>query len=212
MVFSGPVRTQRQSGRGWWKWALLLAVLAGALFFGRGVWLRKLGEFLILAEEPQRADVAIVLAGDWSGSRVLRAVELARQGYVKQIVVDGPRGQYDTNEAELAVAFAVRRGASQEVFIPLPMWVSSTIAEARIVDAEMRRRQIRRALVVTSSYHTRRARDVFRRLGSPGLEYRVIAADSKDFAPDGWWRTRDGKKIVFQEYTKLLYWWLVERP
>ncbi len=201
----GPAKRRR-----WWTW-LLAAILAAAIVYaGRNVWLRWLGEFLVRAEPPQAAQAAVVLAGGGTGERIMHAWELARQGHVKQVLVSGPRGYYGTNEAEIAIEFARRRGASKEVFVPVPLRARSTVAEARALDVELGKRQLSKVIIVTSNYHTRRVRSVFDRLGSRGIRYIVVAAPDEYFVPENWWRDREGQKTLFQEYIKLLYWWLVE--
>ncbi len=183
----------------------VVVILAG-LYAGRPIWLRQMGEFLIKAQSPEPADMAVVLAGDGYGHRILKAVELVRQGYVPQVLVDGPPGMYGYDESRLAIQFAVDQGAPPEIFIPLPMRARSTIAESQAVDAVLRKRNVRTALVVTSNFHTRRAAAVFRNLGSP-VRYIVVAAPDEDFRPEDWWHSREAQKVVVQEYAKLLYWW-----
>ena len=204
------VRSQRtggRRGRGGWRALLVLAALAGLLYLGRPWWLQALGHFLIQEDAPEKADMAVVLAGDGYGHRVLKGVELAQQGYVPRLLVDGPPGYYDTNEAELAMQFALNRGARAEIMIPLHMRVTSTMAEARVIDLELRKRQVAKVLVITSNYHTRRARAVFRRYGSPGIEYRFVGAPDEYFDPDNWWRSREAEKVLLIEYLKLFAWW-----
>ena len=183
----------------------MVVILAG-LYAGRTIWLRKVGEFLVVAQAPEPADLAVVLAGDGRGLRILKAADLVRQGYVQKVLVDGPRGMYGYDESKLAIQFAVDNGAPREIFIPLPMRVRSTIGESQVVDQELRKRNVRTALVVTSNFHTRRTGEVFRRLGST-IRYIVVAAPDEDFRPEDWWRSRDAQKVVFTEYMKLLYWW-----
>lgn len=201
--------TYKRGGR---RLRLVVGVLAGlsvvvtGLYAGRAIWLRQVGGFLIRAQAPEAADLAVVLAGDGSGHRILKAVDLVRQGYVKRVLVDGPRGMYGYDESALAIRYAVDEGAPKEIFIPLPMRVRSTIDESRVVDRELRKRNVRAALVVTSNFHTRRAGEVFRSLGSP-VRYIVVAAPDEDFRPEDWWHSREAQKVVVQEYAKLLYWW-----
>ena len=192
---------------GWRKWVLLLA-LAAALYGSRSWWLRGLGEFLVQAEEPRQADVAVVLAGDGNGYRLLRAVELVRQGYAKQVFIDGPYAAYGNNEAELAVNWAVRQGIPREILVPLPMKARSTVVEAESLNRELEKRGVAKALIVTSNFHTRRTRAVFRRLGNPSIQYTVVAAPDEDFSPEDWWHSRDAKKVLLLEYAKLVNWWL----
>ena len=208
-----PGLTNRQTRRkplgGLRKWLLLLAAVA-ALYLSRAIWLRQMGEFLVRADAPRPAEVAVVLAGDGYGHRILKAIEFYRQGYVKQVIVDGPKGWYGFDEADLAIRFAVDRGAPREIFVPLTMKSRSTLAEARAVDAELRKRNVHKALIVTSNFHTRRSRAIFRREGSKDIQYLVVSAPDEDFAPEDWWRSRDAQKVLFMEYVKLVNWWLVD--
>ncbi len=181
--------------------------LVAAGYASRSFWLRQIGAFLVSAEAPEPADVAVVLAGDGYGHRMMRAVDLVRQGYVKEVVVDGPRGYYDWDESRLAIQFAVDRGAPREIFTPLRTTARSTVTEARAVEAELQRRNIHKALIVTSNFHTRRTRSVFQRFGSPKIRYVIVEAPDEDFRPEDWWRTRDAQKVVVLEYLKLLDWW-----
>ncbi|HYM11231.1 MAG TPA: YdcF family protein [Bryobacterales bacterium] len=191
------------------KWLLAVALVA-ALYLGRTLWLRGIGEFLVRAEPPQAADLGVVLAGDGYGHRILKGVELVRQGYVRQLLVDGPRGMYGFDESQLAIHYAVDEGAPPGIFIPFPIQARSTVAEARMVDAELRKRGVHKALIITSNFHTRRAGSVFRHFGSAGIQYIVVAAPDEDFAPGDWWRSREAQKVVFFEYAKLFHWWLLE--
>jgi uncharacterized SAM-binding protein YcdF (DUF218 family) len=140
----------------------------------------------------------------------MKAVDLARQGYVDKILVDGPRGMYGFNESDLAVRYAIDQGASRELFHEFAIRARSTIQESKAVDAELRRRNVHKALIVTSNYHTRRARSIFRRYGSGDIRYLFVAAPDEDFTPEDWWHSRDAEKTLFFEYCKLLDWWFIE--
>jgi uncharacterized SAM-binding protein YcdF (DUF218 family) len=187
---------------------LVLATLALAVYLSRPLWLTAIGSFLVQEDPLEKADVAIVLAGDGYGHRLMKAVELVRLGYAKQVLVDGPFTAYGYDEAEMAVGYAIKQGVPREILVPVSMRVRSTVAEAGAIDAELRKRGLASALVVTSNFHTRRARAVFRKYGSPGIRYAVIAARDEDFAPENWWQSRDAQKVLFFEYAKLVAWWL----
>jgi uncharacterized SAM-binding protein YcdF (DUF218 family) len=199
------VKEQRR--RRWRRWAALAALAAG-VWLSRAYWLRGIGEFLVRAEAPQRADVVVVLAGDGNGLRLLRALELVRQGYAPLILITGPYAPYGYNEAEMAIAWATRRGTPQEILVPVRMRARSTVAEVQNLNPELERRGVKKAIVVTSSFHTRRARAVLNRFGLPGVQFLVIAAPDEDFDPKDWWHSRDAKKVVLLEYAKLVNWWI----
>lgn len=171
------------------------------------VWLSALGRFLVRAEAPVPADAVLVLGGDSYGHRVLKGGELVRQGYAPRVYVSGGPGYYGVLESDLAVAFAVRHGYPQSVFVPVLHRSLSTREEARNILPELRRQGVRCLLLVTSDYHTRRAGAIFRSVG-PDLALTVVAARDEVFTSDGWWRTREGRKTVFYEVSKTLADWI----
>ena len=191
----------------WRRWAAVTALVA-AVWFGRSWWLRGMGDFLVRGEQPQKADVAVVLAGDGYGHRLMRAVELVRQGYAPMILLDGPLVAYGHNEGEMAIDWAARQGVPREILAALPMRARSTVTEALQLNDELARRGSKKALIVTSNFHTRRARDVFNHYGRKGIQYIVIASPDEDFDPKDWWQSRDAKKVLLLEYMKLANWWL----
>jgi len=174
------------------------------LFLARFLWLPWLAYPLIHDDGPAKADMAVVLAGDWNGFRILKAAGLVRDGYVPTVLVSGPE-IFDTHESDLAISFAAHRGFPAEWFIPLPHDAHSTREEAGIILAELQRRKIRSFLLVTSDYHTGRAGRIFRaaeRAAGGGPAMRVVAAPDRDFQRESWWRQREARKIVLLEWVK----------
>lgn len=188
------------------RWLVLIA-LAAAFLAAYPVWLAALGNFLVKAEPPFPADLVVVLAGDGHGNRILKAAELVRQGFAPKVLVSGPGGVYGLHECDLAIPFAGKRGYPAAWFIPLPHDGYSTVEEAQVVLQELRRRQVRRFMVVTSDYHTRRAGRVYRSLAPPA-EVRIVAAPDRFFRADSWWRTRQGRKLFVLEWQKTLANWV----
>ncbi|MCI0363852.1 MAG: YdcF family protein [Phycisphaerales bacterium] len=184
---------------------IVLAVLAGLLFLSRNVWLPLAGRSLIRDDGPAKADVAVVLAGDYYGRRVEKAAQLVRDGFVPRVIVSGPEGMFGMPESDLAIAFAVRKGYQADWFIPFPHDGLSTRAEAAAIVPELRRRNVRSFILVTSDYHTARAARIFRQAAKDGgPEMRVVAAPDRHFRADSWWKTRQGQKMVFMEWSKTL--------
>ncbi len=196
----------RHLPRRWWVLAVSLLVVATVLL-AHPLWMRALGWYLVKAEQPAQADIAVALAGDGFGNRVLKAAELVRRGYTTRILVSGPDGMYDGNEADLAVAYAVRRGSPPSWFLPFPIKAYSTREEARAIVPELRRLGVRRVLLVTSDYHSRRAGAVYRKL-APEMQFRVVSAPDRFFRADDWWRTREGQKRFVLEWMKTIATWL----
>ena len=53
--------------------------------------------------------------------------------------------------------------------------------------------------MVTSNYHTRRVRYIFRRIFPAQEDVLIIAARDYDYDPDHWWESRQGRKLFFLE-------------
>jgi uncharacterized SAM-binding protein YcdF (DUF218 family) len=178
----------------------VLAVVVLALIFHNAV-LAALGAYLVKAGPPEKADIALVLAGDGEGNRILKAAQLARQGYVSKVLVSGPSGIYGHYECDLAIPFAVKAGYPESYFVHLENDARSTQEEARDAIVRLRQLGVHSVLLVTSDYHTRRAGKIFRS-AAPDLRFIVVAAPDVSFTPDGWWHNRQGEKIAFNEWLK----------
>ena len=185
---------------------LLMAVAAILLvFFTHSLWLAVLGQALVHDDGPAKADIAVVLAGDSYGHRILKAAGLVREGYVPAVLVSGPAGAYGMNESDLAIPFAVRNGFPAEWFINFPNRSLSTREEAADILQELRRRGVKSFLLVTSDYHSARARRIYlatEHAAGGGPQFRTVSAPDEFFHPNSWWQNRQGQKIAFIEWSK----------
>jgi uncharacterized SAM-binding protein YcdF (DUF218 family) len=177
-----------------------LAVLV-LLAASHALWMTALGKLLIHDDGPAHAEMAVVLAGDFYGNRILRAAELVKQGYVPKVLVSGPHVFYGIYECDAAIPFAVAHGYPQAWFLRAPHEALSTRAEADVILQDLRSLGVHRFLLVTSDFHTGRASRIFRAAG-PGFDMRTVAAPDKYFTPTGWWRNREGQKTFFMEWSK----------
>ncbi len=184
---------------------VLLFVLIVAAVLTSSRWLPLLGTALVENDGPAKADIGVVLAGDYRGTRISKAAQLVQAGYVPQALVSGPSGFYGEHESDLAISYIVRRGYPATDFIALPNDAHSTEEEARAVLGELRRRGVHSFLLITSDYHTARAARTYRYVGrrmnyQPAL--RAVAAWSPLFQLDQWWKTREGQKTILIEWMK----------
>jgi uncharacterized SAM-binding protein YcdF (DUF218 family) len=199
------VKSQPRNRRLWPGVFILIALALLAVVLHTQI-LSALGGYLVQADSPQKADAALVLAGDGWGNRILAAAELARDGYVPKVLVSGPDGAYGNHECDLAIPFAVKHGYPASYFVHVEHEGRSTLAEAKAVLIEIRRMGVKRLLVVTSNFHTRRSGFIFRKL-APDLTILVVAAPDKNFTPDGWWHNREGQKTFLLEWQKTVANW-----
>jgi uncharacterized SAM-binding protein YcdF (DUF218 family) len=179
---------------------VLAAIIVLGLIFHNAV-LAALGSYLVKADAPEKADIALVLAGDSEGNRILTAAQLARRGYVSRVLVSGPSGIYGYHECDLAIPFAVKAGYPESYFLHFENDARSTQEEAHDAVARLHQLGVHKVLLVTSDYHTRRAGKIFRS-AAPDLQFIVVAAPDTSFTADGWWHSRQGEKIAFIEWLK----------
>ena len=189
------------------KLAIATAVLLVGLVLTSTVWLTALGQSLIHDDGPAKADIAVVLGGDYWGNRILTAANLVRAGYVPAVLVSGPPGFYDSHECDAAIQYAIRKGYPAAWFIPSAHNEMNTRDESRVLLEDIGRRHVRKFLLVTSNFHTARSRRIFlateRAMGG-GPEIRMVAAPDKFFQADSWWRSRESQKTFLMEWLKTI--------
>ena len=183
--------------------ALLLVTVAAAA--ASPWWLPRIGTVLVEDDGPAKADIGVVLGGDYWGYRIEKAAQLIQQRYIPQALISGPPGFYGLHESDLAIAFIVNKGYPRDGFIPFAHDALSTEAEADVVLRELRRRNVHSYLLITSDFHSRRAARTFRYVGrklgyTPAV--RAVPAGDRLFRLDRWWKDREGQKAVFFEWTK----------
>ena len=189
------------------RWLAGIAALVVLVLLTSRLWLALLGGFLVKADGAAPADVIVVLAGDFSGNRIMTAGDLVRQKVAPLALVSGPGEIYGQHESDLAIPFATRHGYPESYFVALANDSRSTVSEADVIIAELRRRNAHRIDIVTSNYHTRRAGNIYRSKAKD-LEFQVVAAPDEYYEPDGWWKNRDGRKTFAIEWMKTVATWL----
>ena len=180
---------------------LFVFLLIVAAWFSSPTWLSWLGHSLIAQDQPFKADAIAVLAGDSLGERIGRAVELAREQWAPIILVSSSGKVFDSVEGELAINWAVKQGAPREWFVLVAHQADSTVEECIVLESECRKRGIRKLLLVTSEFHTRRASRILQRV-APQLSFRTVGSRTAVYDPDSWWKNRPSRKIWLLEASK----------
>ncbi|MBU2549133.1 MAG: YdcF family protein [Proteobacteria bacterium] len=197
---------------------ILLIVVLVAL---QGPILRAIGQGLVRQDPPEKADLIVLLAGS-PVARSLAAADYYKQGLAPRIFMS--RGYLagadlvddldlsDTGEWGLTYRILTAKGVPSEAIIRDPVFVDSTVSEARRFRAWMAERPARSIILVTSRFHSARAWMVFTRVLGP--EVRVISLPSRydPFDPDAWWEDRAQAKAVVLEYQKWPVSWFESGP
>ena len=97
-------------------------------------------------------------------------------------------------------------GVPRDATTVLQRVVESTQAEAELIAEWAESRQLGRLIVVTSGFHTSRARFVFDRvLRDRPTEILIRPSSLSGFAPDTWWHTRSDRGRGLFELEKYAY-------
>jgi len=181
---------------------VLLGLSAAAAAAARPL-LTAAGRFLIVQDAIERADVIVVLAGGRGDERVRQAAQLYREGFAPTVLLSGGETMAGISIPEVQRRQALAYGIPARALV-IEGDSTSTREQAERVRPMLEARGIRRAIVVTSSFHTRRTRYVFRKVfrGS-GIDVRVYPVQDDRFSPEAWWtRDQDTEDLVL-EYIKL---------
>lgn len=167
------------------------------------------GRFLVV-NDPERADAIVVLAGE-TDRRPARGLELLSQNYAPKMLLDVPASEviYDRSSIDIAKAYIQNLPQHQSISI-CPIFGLSTKAESHDVLRCLDHAGIHRILLVTSDYHTRRARSIFQHELRGYHIFVTPAYDPQQFGTS-WLGHRQWAKTNFDEWLRLVWWELLDR-
>ena len=213
----GPIRSRRLTLA---KLAALCAVLGLVLaavgFLARAPILTWIGARLIHADDLVRSDLIVVLAGG-TPVREIEAADLYVAGYAPRVALtveaEAPgvetlrdRGIPFERAVDLRKRLLMHLGVPEPAVVVLnSAYVNSTKSETELVRDWMTANRARRVIVVTSSFHSRRAALTFRRaLRGSGADVVVRPASHDTFRANDWWHDRQTLRNGLFEWQKLM--------
>jgi uncharacterized SAM-binding protein YcdF (DUF218 family) len=169
----------------------LACVLLAAVVSGYSVWFSKVWRSLLVIESPiSQADAILVLGGE-SQARPVAAAKLYREGVASKVFIIGT-GDHEANRR------ALLSGGVQEDRITIEKESKSTLENADFAKPLLEAAGVRRVLLVTSSFHARRALATFQQR-IPGIEFGVTTSRI------GWWDTPPGRNQE-DEWARIEMW------
>jgi uncharacterized SAM-binding protein YcdF (DUF218 family) len=173
---------------------------------------------LVVRDDVASADAILVLAGSAQYvARTTAAARLYAKGAAPLVLLtdDGVRrgwshrAQDNPRVIDLAADVLISDGVPPARVIKLSR-VASTYDEAVEAARLVARQRLRSLIVVTSPYHTRRARWVFDRVvGRDGVSVGVLPSDQWSWTSSmTWWTSSRGWHTVAGEFVKLPYYWI----
>jgi uncharacterized SAM-binding protein YcdF (DUF218 family) len=171
-------------------------------------WLALIGRILIVTAPLQFADAIVPLGGEAAQERLIHAAKLFKEGYAQSFIIvneDIKLPGIRTGYNELVKREAIWQGVSSESIVFAPGIVTSTVDEALSVRELAQREGFRSLIVVTSPFHTRRTRRIFRdTFRETGITITVQPVVGHWYKADSWWKSQEGLQTTWTEYLKFL--------
>lgn len=189
-------------GRRRWQRVLVgLVVATLGLFLARRPILNAVPPLLVTSEPEETADAIVVLAGD-SGARVVRAVELWKKGRSSAGVfaVSGGPIYHATTWAALMAAHAEELGVPRASIV-LQDRSRTTVEDARYTLELLEKRGVKSIVLVTSAWHSRRAKRCFETAAEGRV--RVVSCPAPPPSLEGdWWQDAEATRAIVTEILK----------
>lgn len=172
---------------------------------------------LIVDSVSGQADAIVVLSGSSTyRERTQRAAQLFHEGYAGKIILSNDNLRSGWSQAkernplfvERAMDELQRNGVPPENIEIVPQNVTTTYDEAVSLREYLSTRNFRSILIVTSAYHSRRARWTFCRVfrgSNVAIKLEAVAPGQQTPLPSTWWWHTLGWKMVPGEYLKMIY-------
>ena len=192
--------------------AILLLLAISAYAFRTSI-LTGVANYLIVSDKLQSADILFLLNGDYN-TRPFYASDLYKQGLAPTIVIARSENTPAVdlglvrNDTDIAVGVMEKLGvpAGKIIVLPIPGGVTSTFDEAGALKQYLDANGVHSIILITSAFHTRRAKWIFdRELAGLPVRLEMAAAPYHGFDATNWWRSEDGLITLNNEYIKLIF-------
>jgi uncharacterized SAM-binding protein YcdF (DUF218 family) len=176
------------------------------------------GSWLVVEDSLQHAHAVAVLGGQVP-FRAMEAARVYQQGWTREVWVTQGADHEDQIalsrmgierpvDADYSLLVLDHLGVPRNAVRVLPARADSTAGEIRLVADELRRTGGERVILVTSKYHARRVRALWRMLVGTRPEAVVRYTPDDPFDPHRWWKTTRDAMAVSREWFGLLNAWI----
>lgn len=170
------------------------------------------GDFLIVEDVTRSTEAIVVIGGDHKPQRVKRAVELYQQGYAPIVIISAGtlvlEGTETLPEAEVMRQQAINLGLPKDVIL-LEDQSNSTLENALFTKQILESQEIKSIILVTSAYHSRRAKRIFDDVLADNVAISVQPAQPIN-NPHLWLFYSDEAYVVGYEYWNWIGYWQKE--
>ena len=203
----------------------LILIAGSGLFIARPLLLHEIGAYPIVGNELHPVDLLVVVSGTLP--EIHYGLDLFHEGYAKKmlflghfpvelaVISEDPFEVVEKPWDEVARHMAIRAGVPADSLIFSDAFTTSTYERvAQMVQAAKQHDQ-HSMIIISDPIHSRRiafsARKILRNddlafLMAPTPQNYYLEAYR--FDPYTWWLDENHPKTLFDEYTKLIYYWL----
>lgn len=177
------------------------------------LYLPRVGRVVIVNDKIQKADAIFVPAGDSrNGDRTNKAIALYKKGIANTLILSGDDIAWRTNSATIMERQAIYNGIPKKHIIKVEHNADSTLGESRIVYKVLKKHKFNSVVLVTSNYHSRRAKRLVSKGFGKEIDLMVYPVIDNQYYPDpdNWWKSRRQAKTLVQELLKTA-WSYLER-
>lgn len=189
--------------------------LGGALFLVALFVFLNLGRWLVSEDPLHKAAAIAVLSGRMPG-RALEAARVYKQGYAREVWLTYSTEPGATLE-KLSVTYIgeevydrqvlVHEGVPENAIRVLEPPIVNTVDEMRTIGEALRNENLRTVIIVTSQFHTRRARTLWKRISAQDGEAIIHGVSDDPCDPVHWWRNTSDALDVVREVLGLANTW-----
>ena len=174
---------------------LVFGIIAiGGVIFSEPL-LNSVSRFLVYEDPLVKTEAIVVLAGG-NGSRIEASARLYREGFGEKLFFSGFETYPGTYTSALMKNYAVKLGVPKDKIIAsIPDVEVSTRGESVANLELLNKNHIKKFILVTSAYHTRRAKLMYENAVSLlgyDIEFLVYPAPDPFVPVEGWWKLRTG--------------------
>ena len=189
---------------------IILATLSALLYLSRHVFFGRISAWVAAEDTPRRADAIVVISGGGL-ERPEKGIALFKEGFAPLVIFSGAAREGEVSNAEAMGALAQKQGVESNQII-LEEESRDTFENARNVAEIVRNRNLKSILLVSSSYHQRRAFILFQRALGKDISIINVPAQTSWYRQDSWWEDDRSREILRSELTKIGLLYLTRTP
>jgi uncharacterized SAM-binding protein YcdF (DUF218 family) len=172
------------------------------------------GEWLVIEDALQPSRVVAVFGGGLP-FRTMEAAAMYKHGWAREIWITTSAPEYEDDALKrlgvdrppdhtYSIDVAKRLGVPLAAIHLLPEPVANTYQEIRVIAKHMKDTGGGSVILVTSKYHTRRVKILWRAAAAPGSHGVVRYARDDPFEPRRWWHNTGDVIAVAREWVGLI--------